>query len=230
MARVRVDVAAAKPVMAWNDVHGAARGVLYRVIGEGDADLAAELHDRGWQGSSMRPVGISPPMFTGAPRRQGKYTTSGNGSVWFGSPVPVIAAAIMKGLSGLEELSWGGTTLAIRGKEIEWPDDYASGQADFTAVSPVLVKKDSRFLLPGEEGYAETLTHNVRHKADVLKLPDDVKIEILEAGPKRTFRVAGVHRLGATARLRVTADPALLAALSECGIGLNTVQGFGWLR
>lgn len=230
MARVRVDVAAAEPVMKWHDVHGAARGVLYAVIGAGDPDLAAELHDRGWQGSSLRPVGISPPMFARAPRRKGEYTTSKHGSVWFGSPVPTIAAAIMKGLSGLGELRWGGVSLAVRGKEPEWPGDHGSWQAEFASASPVLVKKDSRFLLPGDDGYAQVLTRNLRHKADVLKLPNDVRVEVLDSGPRRTFEVARAMRLGANARVRLTADPALLAALWESGIGLNTVQGFGWLQ
>lgn len=230
MARVRVDVAAAEPVIKWADVHGAARGVLYTVIAAGDADLAAELHDHGWQGSPLRPVGISPPMFVGAPRLQGRYTTSENGSVWFGSPVPVIAAAIMKGLSNMKELRWGSVVLTILGKEIEWPEDYESGQAEFASMSPVVVKKDSRFLLPADDGYAEVLTHNLRHRADVLKLPNEVKIEVLEAGPKRNFEVGRAIRVGANVRLRVFADPALLGALRESGIGLNTVQGFGWLR
>lgn len=230
MARVRVDVAAARQVMKWQDVHGAARGVLYQTIANGDPEIAAELHDHGWQGSPLRPVGISPPMFTGAPRRKGVYTTSENGSVWFGSPVPKIASVLMKGLSGQKQLRWGSVELAIRGKELEWSADYDSGEAEFTSVSPVLVKKDSRFLLPGDEGYAEALTSNLRHKADVFQLPGDVKIDILEAGPKRNFEVGGAMRIGASIRLRIMAAPALLTALHESGIGLSTVQGFGWLQ
>jgi CRISPR-associated endoribonuclease Cas6 len=92
------------------------------------------------------------------------------------------------------------------------------------------VKNDSRFLLPGDDGYTDSLVRNLRHKADVLELPSDVQVEILEAGPKRIFDVGGAIRIGANVRLRVTADPALLRALREWGMGLNTVQGFGWLR
>lgn len=230
MARVRVDVAAAEPVMKWADVHGAARANLYKVIGASAPDLATELHDHGWNGGTLRPVAISPPFFTGAPARKGVYTTSRAGSVWFGSPVPKIAAAIMKGISSLQELRWGSVSLKIQGKELEWPGDYDSGQAIFTSRSPILVKQDSKPLLPGEAGYVDVLTHNLRHKADVLSLPNKVAIEVLDAGPKRTFMVSGARRTGAVATLKVTADPALLAALHECGLGLNTVQGFGWLR
>jgi CRISPR-associated endoribonuclease Cas6 len=230
MARVRVDVSAAAPVMDWRDVHGPARAVVYAMVGATEPELARELHDQGWQGSTLRPVGISPPMFAGAERRHGVYTTSGNGSIWLGSPVPEIAAAILKGLAGLKEMRWGGARLAVRGIEFEWLPDHGSGQADFLTMSPVLVKKDSRFLLPGEGGYAERLVHNIRHKADVLGIPNEVDVEVLDAGPRRVFDVAGAKRIGANARLRITAAPVLLDALYEWGLGLNTVQGFGWVK
>jgi CRISPR-associated endoribonuclease Cas6 len=230
MARVRVDVSAAEPVMDWRDVHGPARAVVYALIGACEPDVARQLHDEGWQGSTLRPVGISPPMFMGAVHRHGVYTTSDTGSVWLGSPVPRIAAAILRGLAGLRELRWGGTQLTIRGTELEWAPDHRSGQADFVSLSPVLVKKESRFLLPDDSGYVERLTHNLRHKADLLGLPNDVEITVLEAGPRRVFDVAGAKRVGSNARLRVTAAPALLGALYEWGVGLNTVQGFGWLQ
>jgi CRISPR-associated endoribonuclease Cas6 len=230
MARVRVDVSASEPVIKWPDVHGPARAVMYSLVGASEPELASQLHDQGWQGSPLRPVGISPPMFIGAPKRKGAYTTSGTGSVWIGSPVPRIASAILRGLSSLTELRWGSVSLKIQGKEIEWPDDHGSGQAVFSSVSPVLIKKESRFLLPGDSGYVDRLSHNLRHKADVLKLPNNVEVDVLDSGPKRVFDVAGASRIGANVRLRVTADPALLQALQEWGIGLNTVQGFGWVR
>jgi CRISPR-associated endoribonuclease Cas6 len=230
MARVRVDVSAAEPVMDWRDVHGPARAVAYSMVGTTAPDLARQLHDEGWAGSTLRPVGISPPMFMGAVSRHGVYTTSGTGSVWLGSPVPEIAAALLRGISGLRELRWGSAQLSVLGTDLEWPPDFGGGQADFTSVSPVLVKKDSRFLLPGEDGFAERLEHNLRHKADVLGLPGEVEVTVLDAGPRRVFDVAGAKRVGATARLRVAADPALLGALWEWGVGLCTVQGFGWLK
>ncbi|MGH3165452.1 MAG: CRISPR-associated endoribonuclease Cas6 [Trebonia sp.] len=192
--------------------------------------MARELHDQGWQGSTLRPVGISPPMFTGAVQRHGVYTTSGTGSVWFGSPVPPIAAVILKGLAGLKELRWGAAHLKVLGRELEWPPDHGSGLAEFITQSPVLVKHESRFLLPGDDRYLDRLVHNLRHKADVLGLPNDVSVEVMTTGPRRTFDVAGAKRIGANARLRLTAAPALLDALYEWGIGLNTVQGFGWIK
>lgn len=230
MARVRVDVSAAEPVLEWRDVHGPARAVFYALVGTSDPDAARQLHDEGWAGSPLRPAGISPPLFMGAAPRHGAYTTSGSGSVWFGSPVPRIAAALLRALSDLGELHWGGARFAVRGTDLEMTPDHSSGQADFLTVSPVLVKRESRFLLPGDDGYIDRLTHNLRHKADVLGLPNHVEISVLGAGPRRVFDVAGAKRVGANARLRISAAPVLLDALYDWGLGINNVQGFGWVK
>jgi CRISPR-associated endoribonuclease Cas6 len=230
MARVRVDVSAAAPTLDWRDVHGPARAVLYALIGVNEPDLARQLHDKGWQGSGLRPAGISPPLFLGAAQRHGVYTTSGSGSVWLGSPVPRIAAALLRAVSELRELRWGNSRFAVQGADLEWPPDHSGGNAAFETISPVLVKSESRFLLPGEDGFIDRLAHNLRHKADVLGLPSEVSVEVLEAGPRRVFDVAGAKRVGANAKLRVTAAPVLLDALYDWGLGLNTVQGFGWVR
>jgi CRISPR-associated endoribonuclease Cas6 len=230
MARVRVDVSAAEPVIDWRDVHGRARAVLYALIGTKDPDAARQLHDEGWDGSPLRPAGISPPLFIGAAQRHGVYTTSGSGSVWFGSPVPRIGAALLRAVSGLDELRWGGARFSVHRADLEMAPDHSSGQTDFLTVSPVLVKRESAFLLPDDEGYIDRLTHNLRHKADVLGLPNHVEINVLSAGPRRVFDVAGAKRVGANVRLRITAAPVLLDALYDWGLGLNTVQGFGWVK
>jgi CRISPR-associated endoribonuclease Cas6 len=196
--RVRVDVTTADPVVAWGDVHGPARAVVYRLIGRHDPVLARELHDSGWQGSTLGPAGISPPMFVGAAREHAAYTTSANGSFWIGSPVPEIASALVKGIASERELSWGKLRLAARGVELESPPDHRSGQAEFATMSPVLVKHESRFLLPRDDGYASRLAHNICHEADLLGLPGDADIEVIECGPRRGFDVAGARRIGAT--------------------------------
>jgi CRISPR-associated endoribonuclease Cas6 len=215
--------------MAWRDVHGPARAVVYRLLGERDPGLASALHDSGWRGSTLRPVGVSPPMFVGAARRAGTYTTSARGSVWLGSPVPEIARALLTAVEGRQELQWGAVALSVQGVQLEWAA-HESGQAEFTSVSPVLIKHENRFLLPEDTGYLDRLVHNLRHKADVLGLPNEITAEILEAGPRRRFEVSGGRRIGACVRLRLTAAPALLDALYEWGLGLATIQGFGWVR
>ena len=228
--RIRVDVAAAEPTVNWKDVHGPARAVAYSLIGAGNPGLAQALHNSGWRGTSLRPVGISPPLFMGAAVQHGAYTTSGNGSFWVGSPVPEIASALLKGMAGRKELRWGGLRLTVRGVGLETPRDHRAGQAEFATVSPVLVKKESRFLLPDDDPYLDRLTHNISHKADVLGLPGEAHIEVLGAGPRRGFDVAGARRIGATVRVRVEASPVLLDALYDWGLGLATVQGFGWVK
>jgi CRISPR-associated endoribonuclease Cas6 len=228
--RLRVDVAASQPDMAWPDVHGAARAVVYALIADGDRPLADELHSGGWHGSGMRPVGISRPVFFGGRRSPARYTTSGIGSIWLGSPVPAIAAALLRGLTGRSELRWGGQRLAVRGVAVESVPDHRCGQAEFTSVTPVLVKREGRFLLPGDDGYLDRLSHNLRHKADLLGLPGEVSLEVLHAGPRRRFDVPSGFRIGADVRLRMTAPPPLLDVVYDWGLGLENIQGFGWLR
>jgi CRISPR-associated endoribonuclease Cas6 len=228
--RFRVDVAAGDRTLPWAEVHGAARGVVYALLRGQDPQISAELHDRGWQGSSLRPVGLSPPMFQGAVRRRGEYTTSDKGSVWFGSPVPEIATALLAALPGRSRIDWGSVSLAVRGVQLESTSDFSAGEAVFESVSPVLVKHADRFILAQDPNYVAGLKHNIAHKADLLDLPSRVDVEVLGTGPPRMFQVQGAPRAGATARVRVMAAPPLLDALHSWGLGLATNQGFGWLR
>jgi len=228
--RLRVDVAASLPDMPWRDVHGPARAVVYGLIKRRDPGLAAELHGSGWLRTGMRPVGISPPLFVGATARRGVYTTSGRGSVWMGSPVPQIAAALLPAAAGCGEISWGSVTLGVKGVHLESTPDHRSGEAVFTSISPVLVRHEDRFLLPDDAMFTDRLVHNVRHKASVLGLPDEAEVEVLDAGHRRRFDVGGAMRIGAVTRARVAAAPAVLDALYDQGLGLYTIQGFGWLR
>lgn len=229
--RFRVDVSTEAEQIAWPDVYGPARGVLYGLLHGQDEELATELHDRGWAGTPIKPLGISPPIFQNKVRRKGVWGTSGAGAVWFGSPVPRIASCLLAGLAERTEIRWGATRLTVRGVRLETPPvSYQAGVAEFLTLSPILIKHENRFLLPDDAGYLERLTQNLRHRADALGLPNEVAIEVLAAGPRRRDDVQGKMRIGATARLRIQAAPELLQAFYEGGIGLNCVQGFGWLR
>ncbi|SDG52540.1 CRISPR-associated endoribonuclease Cas6 [Sinosporangium album] len=228
--RFRVDVAAGHARMEWPDVHGPARAVVHDLIRSQDAELAAELHSHGWGGTPPRPLGVSPPVFTGTRRTKGAYMTSDTGSLWLGSPIPQIALCMLAGLAGRHELHWGRVPLRVKGVQLEHGPDHSSGRAEFASVSPVLVKHHDLYLLPDDPQYGKRLAHNLRHKAEILDLPRDVEVEIVEAGPRRRFEVQGALRIGATVRLRVVAAPALLDACHQGGIGLATNQGFGWLR
>ncbi|MDA0565215.1 CRISPR-associated endoribonuclease Cas6 [Streptomonospora sp. S1-112] len=228
--RFRVDVAASVPQMAWEDVHGPARAVVYELIGGQNPDLAAGLHDSGWQGSPLRPVGVCPPVFLRAPRKRGCYATSPQGMVRLGSPVPQIAATLLAALGGRSELRWGPVPLRVRGVQLEPAPDHSAGVALLESVSPVVVKRDDRFLVPGDAGYEDRLVHNLRHKADVLGLPNEVEVEVVASGPRRRFDTAKGFRIGAQATVRVAAAPQLLDAIYDWGLGLATNQGFGWVK
>lgn len=228
--RFRVDVAAGAPGIPWPEVHGPARGVGYALIASQDADLATELHDHGWSGSPLVPLGVSPPLFQGAARKAGMYTTSDRGSVWFGSPVPRIAAALLAGVAGRDSIRWGSVPLSVRGVQLEDIPDHRAGEAVFESRTPVLVRHENEYILPDHDHFADRLRHNLVHRADVLGLPNDVELEVLSSGPRRRFEVQGKPRIGAVVRVRIVAAPDLLDALYVGGIGLATNQGFGWLR
>src|SRR5260370_29974772 len=160
VVRLRVDVAASLPDMPWRDVHGPARAVVYGLIKRRDPGLAAELHGSGWLRTGMRPVGISPPLFVGATARRGVDNTMGRGSVWMGSPVPQIAAALLPAAAGCGEISWGSVTLGVKGVHLESTPDHRSGEAVFTSISPVLGRHEDRLLLPDDAVVTARLGHN----------------------------------------------------------------------
>ncbi|MFD7729480.1 CRISPR-associated endoribonuclease Cas6 [Kitasatospora phosalacinea] len=230
--RVRVDVVPDSPTVRWEDVHGAARGVVYSLIEAQDAALARELHDKGWRGKSLKPVGVAGPLFVGAPLRRGVFTTSRDGSVWFGSPVPEIASVLVRSLASCSELDWGTTRLSVRGIALEdgFPGVAGEGLVELETLTPVVIKHESRNLLPGDEHFVERLAHNLAHKADLLGLPAPRGLRVLEAGPRRRFAVRGAPRIGAKVRVELDADARFVEALRSWGMGLDTIQGFGWIK
>jgi CRISPR-associated endoribonuclease Cas6 len=229
--RLRVDVASDAPSLAWDDLHGPARGVVYGLLREHDPQLAQSLHDDGWRGQPMKPVGVACPRFRGARRKKGVYTTSSEGSVWFASPVPEIASALVAALARRAEIEWGATKLRVRGFTVDIGDGVgADGPVEVATATPVVVRQDGRDLLPGDDHYLERVTHNLAHKADVLGLPAPRGVRVLEAGPRRRFAVQGAPRIGARVRLGMEADARFVDALRSWGVGLDTIQGFGWVE
>lgn len=210
-------------------MHGPARGVVYELLGHQDAALARSLHDAGWAGQSLRPLGLTSPQFKGAPKKAGVYTTSRDGSIWFGSPVPEIASVLVASLATRKEIVWGRARLRVRGFTVDVAPQ-AGGEVDLETATPVVVKHEDRHLLPGDERYVERLQHNLAHKADVLGLPAPDGVQVLEAGPRRRFMVRGAPRIGASVRVRMDADARFVDALRSWGLGLDTLQGFGWIR
>ncbi|MBN1173576.1 MAG: CRISPR-associated endoribonuclease Cas6 [Micromonosporaceae bacterium] len=228
--RFYVDVSASAGELPWKYVHGAAHAVVYTVLGADAPKLAEQLHEHGWAETSLRPLGVSPPVFSGAPRKPSVYATSGRGRLWFGSPIPELAAALLAGVTRRERLQWGPLTLTVEGTKLEVPAEPVDS-ALLTCCTPVLVKADGgRYVLPQETGFVEALSANTQRKADLLGLPGDVDLEVVTSGPRRAYEVSGGTRFGATATLRIHADPRLIAALREWGLGMGNIQGFGWVR
>lgn len=228
--RVRVDVTPDTASLRWQDVHGPARAVVYGLLASRDEALSRSLHDEGWRGHRLKPLGVCGPQFVGAPRKKGLYTTSSEGSVWFGSPVPEIASVLVAALAMREELVWGATRLRVRGFTVEVAPPAGPGPVELETATPVVVKHDGRDLLPGDEHYLPRLQHNLQHKADLLGLPAPAGLRVLEAGPRRRFEVGGAPRIGAQVRLGMEADARFVEAMRSWGLGLDTVQGFGWIR
>lgn len=228
--RIRVDITTDVPSLPWEDVHGPARAVVYDLLASQDADLARSLHDEGWKGQPLKPLGLTSPQFKGALRKKGVYTTSRDGSVWFGSPAPEIASVLVAALASRTELVWGRAQLKIRGLAVDVVPPAAHGPVELDTATPVVVKHESRYLLPGDDHYLLRLQHNLTHKADVLGLPAPANLRVLEAGPRRRFTVRGAPRIGAQVRVGMDADGRFVDALRSWGLGLDTVQGFGWIR
>ncbi|MET8013312.1 CRISPR-associated endoribonuclease Cas6 [Streptomyces sp. NPDC005271] len=225
-----MDVEADVPSLRWEDVHGPARAVMYELLGSQDAAMARSLHDEGWRGQPLKPLGLTIPQFKGAPKKNGVYTTSSDGSVWFGSPIPEIAAALVASLASRTEIVWGAARLKVRGFNVDVGSQVSDGPVELSTTTPVVVKYESRYLLPGDDHYLERLQHNLAHKADVLGLPAPHGLRVLEAGPRRRFTVRGAPRIGAQVRVAMEADARFVEALRSWGLGLDTVQGFGWIR
>ncbi|WP_234347998.1 CRISPR-associated endoribonuclease Cas6 [Streptomyces specialis] len=203
---------------------------MYGLLGSEDAALARALHDEGWNGHQLRPLGLTAPQFRGAPRKGGAYTTSRDGSLWFGSPVPQIAAVLVKALASRSEILWGKARLRVRGFMLDVDTPAGDGPVELATATPVVVKYQSRYLLPGDERYIECLQHNLAHKADVLGLPVPRDLRVVEAGPRRRFTVRGAPRIGAQVRVSMESDDRFVQALRSWGLGLDTIQGFGWIR
>ncbi|MEU6241590.1 CRISPR-associated endoribonuclease Cas6 [Streptomyces sp. NPDC047024] len=228
--RVRVDVASDVPSLPWDDVHGPARAVVYGLLGEQNPTLAQSLHDEGWGGQPLKPVGLTAPVFRGGRRRKGVYTASSDGSIWFGSPVPEIVSVLVAALADRTEIQWGSVRLRVRGFAMDGGQGAEDGHAELSTVTPTVVKKDSRYLLPWDAGYEERLLHNLAHKADVLGLSAPSGLRVLEAGPSRRFSVRGAPRTGAQVRVAIESDARFVTALRSWGLGLDNMQGFGWIR
>lgn len=150
--------------------------------------------------------------------------------MWFGSPVPEIASVLVAALAMQEQLVWGATRLRVRGFTVEVAPSTGQGLVELETATPVVVEHDGRDLLPGDAHYLLRLQRNLQSKADILGLPGPKDLRVVQAGPRRRFEVDGAPRIGAQVRLAMEADARFVEAMRSWGLGLETIQGFGWVR
>ncbi|MET7639234.1 CRISPR-associated endoribonuclease Cas6 [Streptomyces sp. NPDC005438] len=228
--RVRVDVGTDVPTLRWEDVHGPARGVMYELLAGQDPMLAKSLHENGPGSGGTGPLGVAIPQFRGAASRNGVYTTSQDGSIWMGSPIPEIAGNLVSAISARREIRWGAALLKIKGFAVDMPLSSTEKTFELITATPVVLRDGARYLLPDDDRYTECLRENLERKADFLGLPPPLDVGVVAAGPRRRMVVKGTLRVGARLRVRVEADPRLVEALRSWGLGMDTIQGFGWIR
>ncbi len=75
-----------------------------------------------------------------------------------------------------------------------------------THGSPAVSMRPPAMVLSDHPQFADRLSHNLRHKADLLGLPSDVDVEVVSAGPPRKFLVQRAPRHGSTAAVRIKGD------------------------
>jgi len=228
--RVRVDVEMQPSSAGSNDVFGPARELIYALIRNHDSELARTLHDHGWMGASLRPVGATCLQFPEGTAPSGAYRTPRRAAVWFGSPVPTIATAMIASLRTQRELPWGKELLTIRTVAVDVDEPSASGQVELQSTTPVLLKYESRYLDADDPRFLDRLEHNLARKADLLRLPRPTHVVMTEAGPHKPYRVQKVTLRGAVIKVRMKADAEFVRAIRSWGLGLNNNLGFGWVR
>ncbi|MBB0243217.1 CRISPR-associated endoribonuclease Cas6 [Streptomyces alkaliphilus] len=239
--RLTLSVTTTAGVIPWSEVLAPGRSLVYDVLGRQAADLGARLHDGGWGPHRMVPFGYSAPVFPRAPRKRGRYTAGGPGTIEIGSPLPEVLEPLARGLAGRELLDWGGVALRVTGLKAGEPPSFDSGRAVFRTATPVLMKGSGRddsgervtrqdWLLPGDPGWPEYVQRNLERKAETLGLKPDVQLEAVgRVGPKRSFPVGKGMKPGCTVEVTLSGDPELLAALWSWGLGQGNSAGFGWI-
>jgi CRISPR-associated endoribonuclease Cas6 len=237
--RLRFALDAPPAPVPWDRLAAGSRSALYALLAAGDPDLGAALHAGTWHGhlagrvNPLMPAGAGLPRFPAAPRRKGAYMAGGPGTWETGTPLRRTAIALARGAASARELRWGAARFGVAGVTVLTAPAAESGTVRWRTATPVIARvRGGRFLLPGEPGWEDAVAANAALKADALGLPPAVTVELLDAGPKRSFVTSGTgtgSKTGATAAVRVTGCPALLRALWCWGLGAANSAGMGWI-
>jgi CRISPR-associated endoribonuclease Cas6 len=122
-------------------------------------------------------------------------------------------------------------TLTLEKISVTFPPRIVESSAQFKTVSPMLINNKGRndwYLLPGEEGFSEGLTHNVRELAkNFLGLETiEFTFDALHFRERKIFHYGQFMR-GLHGYFRITAPVELLNLIRDIGIGNRRSQGFG---
>lgn len=239
--RLRVSVGTTATKLSWDEVQRPGRSLVYDLLRVGAPRLGEQFHSQGMAPYGMVPFGHGAPVFPGSPRRRAEYAVGGPGWLEFGSPVPEVVEAFAKGMVDRPLIDWGGVALRVVRTELVEPPAFDAGRATFVTVTPVVMKGSGRdgegvrmtrqaWLLPQDTEFPAYFAQNLRRKAATLGLGDDIQLDaITGVGPKRSFAVKGGKKVGATVRVELSGDPAILRALWGWGLGQANAGGFGWI-
>lgn len=226
-----------------------ARGVtalVYRAVAAADPDMAAWLHDDGWQAEGTPRFKLfSYSRLFGKNRlvnEQGVFFGDPRVHLYFSSPYRNVVAAFAAGAMTAGQLDLAGRTLVVEGVDQVPGPDFAGGALDTATLSPLVISDSRtarsgahRFLVVGEkpELALRRLVENARLKwLCARKDPKAFSLRLSLIGARRRpvyHAGAGYLFPASEAELRLEGPPEVLAFVYDAGLGERTGMGFGCL-
>ncbi|GAB4265033.1 CRISPR-associated endoribonuclease Cas6 [Thermincola ferriacetica] len=215
------------------------QAAVYRSI---DADLAAFLHDQGYQSGNRRFKLFAFSRLMGKFRikpDKGTITFADEVKLVISSPVDEFCQSIANGILTKGRLRLGTAEaevekLVVRQYRVE------DGRAVLRILSPVvlystLLKPDGRkytcYFQPGEPDYDTLLESNLRKKYEALygqAAPEgNVKVRRLGRGDMRLVNYKNTVIKGYTGVMELSGPTELLQMAVDAGLGSKNSQGFG---
>ncbi len=236
--------------------HHALSSLVYTLLRAADPEYARFLHDEGYGGGGDA---RRYKLFCFSGLRCSRRRIAGE-TLWLGpgrvtwqvaSPLPAFLQAFATGLLACGQLEIGSLHLPIAQTQCLADPDFASGFAAFTCLTPIvaalpLPDGGTRYLRPCEgEAFRQAVGRNLLHKYHALHgqpFPDAEKVPFDFAfnadymadprhrqGTKLTM-YKGIQIVGAQAPFTVSAAPALLQLMYDCGAGEKNAGGFGMVQ
>jgi len=210
--RLRLELTATRPVRLPTDHYELLRGVVYHLLGHGDADLARFLHDDGYGLPRQKDAPVSSvdtrryKLFTFSQLRVDGYRRRLDGSRLMISPGPVewllssprsdfLRAEVNGLLATGAEIRVGENLLTIAGLTALPEPDFTQGKITGTCLTPIvaaIAAPDNRstayYLRPDEtESFSAALRANLLQKLTILETVEpmfaDVDMSVVTEAP-----------------------------------------------